>query len=589
MAERAPAYIALDRLLSTGRPPGTPVAVGGDSPVGFAEFAARAAAWRNAFAAHGGRRFALYFDDSAAFATALFGAWHAGVCVYLPSDVLPATLARLGGEVDGYAGDIPGVPTLAPRSGGADAGWQPLDPAATALVLYTSGSTGEPSAIAKRLAQLFDEVASLAACFDSQLGTAQVMATVSHQHIYGLLFRVLWPLASGRPFAVRRLVFTEDIATALATDGPHAWIASPAHLKRLSDSERWAPGRDRLRAVFSSGGPLPADAVDDCRRLLGQAPIEVYGSTETGGVAWRQRGAGAHGAWTPLPGVAVRVVDERLQVASPHLAEPGWHVTADRVRAVGDDFELIGRTDRIVKIEEKRVSLAAMESALVASGWVSEARVLTLPGARLLTAVVAVPNAAGWEIVDREGKRALNERLRAALASAVEASVLPRRWRHRWALPQDAQGKTTELALRALFDPRRPPARLRKRSPHAAELELEIAATLPYFDGHFPIAPILPGVAQLQWAIELGRELFELPPAFRRMEALKFRQVITPGMTVALELTVKDVSPRADAATGAGCANPAMPRSGGERVLTFQLTSSAGPHASGRIVFGAAP
>ncbi len=43
----------------------------------------------------------------------------------------------------------------------------------------------------------------------------------------------------------------------------------------------------RLRAIFSSGGPLPFEVAQESKRLLGPVPIEVYGSSETGGIAWR--------------------------------------------------------------------------------------------------------------------------------------------------------------------------------------------------------------------------------------------------------------------------------------------------------------
>ncbi|MDN3576328.1 AMP-binding protein [Chitinimonas viridis] len=558
-------FLALEQLLAVGRPAAMTVAVRQGQQLDFACLAQQAANWRAAFAAQPGRRFALYCHDSFTFAAALLGAWHAGVCVYLPADVLPATLARLRGEVDGFAGDIAGEDSLQPLPDTVVPDWPALERQAPGLVVFTSGSTGEPVAIAKQLSQLFDEVQSLAACFDTDMGEAMVLATVSHQHIYGLLFRVLWPLAAGRVFAADRLVFPEDIVAALAVNGDCVLVASPAHLKRLPDNLPWAAGKTSLRAVFSSGGPLPAEALPDCRRLLGRAPIEVYGSSETGGIAWRQRMNDGDLAWRALPGVKLQLDGEKLLVQSPHLAGTDWQRTEDRVSLLGDGFELLGRADRIVKIEEKRVSLTAMESALLATGLVAEVRVLPLSGLRLTLGVLAVPSAAGWALIDEQGKRALNARLRAALAELVEASVLPRRWRYAWTLPSNAQGKATEAALQAWFDPRRPAARLLSRTTGEASLVLEIDARSPYFVGHFPQTPILPGVTQLDWAVLFGRELFAIPAGFLRLEAVKFQQVIAPGSLVSMDLSWQ-------AERGS---------------LGFKLTSAAGAHASGRIVFGA--
>ena len=559
-------WIALDRLLLEARPQ-RGVGLCDGEVVDHAGFRQRVLAWRGAFAAAEGRDWALYFDDAVAFAAALFGAWHAGKRVFLAADNLPATLQALQSQVSGFAGDVSAdYRPLMARDAALDDELQALDERACELCVFTSGSTGQPSAIGKRLDQLAREVEALQAAFGAQLEGVQVHGTVSHQHIYGLLFRVLWPLAAGRPFATARLAFPEDIAGALAR-GPSLLVASPAHLKRLPQALPWAAARAGLHGVFSSGGPLPDEALPDCRALLGHAPIEVYGSSETGGVAWRRRDGDGDAAWRPLPDVEIRIEDDILWVRSPHLAERGWQPSADRAAAAGGGFMLRGRRDRIAKIEEKRVSLDAIERVLAADAAVAAVRVVVLPGTRAQLGGVVVPSEAGWARLDADGRRAFGERLRGLLAAHVDASVRPRRWRYTWALPLNSQGKTTEAALLALFDPRRPHARLLGHDASSARLRLAIDAELPWFDGHFPGAPIVPGVTQVDWAIGFARELFALPPVFRGLEALKFQQVIVPGGEVELELAF----------------------SAERGQLTFRLSSAAGPHAGGRIVFGEAP
>ncbi|MCY1043149.1 AMP-binding protein [Corallococcus sp. bb12-1] len=562
--------LALEHLLVHGRPAGHPVARREGQVLDFASLRTRAAGWHAAFAAHGGQRCALFHEDTFEFAAALLGAWHAGVCIYLPADARPATLDALRAHVDGFAGRAPADQTALTPIPDAEATFRPLSPDLAALVVYTSGSNGEPTAIAKRLSQLSSEVVTLGALFDEEAGDAPVLATVSHQHIYGLLFRVLWPLASGRPFDAHGLPYPEDIVAALRPE-PALLVASPAHLKRLPASLDWASVRGRLRGLFSSGGPLSPEALQACRELLGRAPVEVYGSSETGGVAWRRRDTDDAASWTVMPGVEVRAGsssdDEVLTVRSPHLDLPegAWFTTEDRARAVPGGFELLGRRDRLLKLEEKRVSLSAMERALVEGGLVREARVLPLAdGHRVTLAVVAVPQAAGWRLQEAGGRRSLNQALREKLAPHFESSALPRRFRYLEAMPVNSQGKSTEAALAALFDPRRPPFQVLERAPERVLLSVDVQEGSPFFDGHFPGTPILPGVVQVEWALLLGREHFALPPDFLRMETLKFQQVIPPGTQLTLELTWAAESGR----------------------LGFKLTSAAGAHASGRIVLG---
>jgi acyl-CoA synthetase (AMP-forming)/AMP-acid ligase II/3-hydroxymyristoyl/3-hydroxydecanoyl-(acyl carrier protein) dehydratase len=551
-------------------------------------FRSRTAAWQRLLAGAPGRKFALFLNDCVDFSCALYGAWLAGKTVYLPGDTLSATCAALSTEVDGFLGDFDSAwRPLTPRAGAdsiddaaAPALAAPLRADFDGLVIYTSGSSGAAQAIPKRLSQLASEVATLEQLFGQRIGHAEVLATVSHQHIYGLLFKVLWPLAAQRPVHARSAAFMEELLPHMQSR-PCLLVSSPAHLKRFpatpsSAAQPDTPAGAQLRAVFSSGGPLSAEAADAASVLFGTAPIEIYGSSETGGIAWRCRDA----SWSAMPGVQWRIdpADAVLEVRSPHLRDDGWLRLADRaapLSAGGEQrFILQGRTDRIVKLEEKRISLDAIERRLCASPLVTAARVLLHAEAHRRAGVVAfvVPSASGRALLADKGKLALNQLLRTALSDTVEAIAVPRNWRYLEALPLNTQGKTTQADLLALLQPLRsaaparpvmPDAELRRQDAQQVELALRISAELLYFDGHFDAAPILPGIAQLDWAIAFGRRYFDLPPVFSAVHALKFQQVIQPGACVMLEL-------QHDPSQGS---------------LRFRLHSAAGQHASGRIVF----
>ncbi|SBV37248.1 conserved hypothetical protein [uncultured Stenotrophomonas sp.] len=554
-------WVALDRLLSQPRP-GRVVGVCDGQPVAFDGFRKQVLDWRAAFAAASGRDWALYFDDALPFAAALFGAWHAGKRVWLAADSLPATLTALQPHVNGFAGDVDALhaPLVASRDSDETA-LPALDERVCELVVFTSGSTGEPCAIVKRMAQLAREVDALQAAFGAEIDGAQVHGTVSHQHIYGLLFRVLWPLAAGRPIQPRRF-FHEDLVRALAA-ADTVLVATPAHLKRLPEQLDWASLHGRLRVVFSSGGPLPAEAAMQTRRLLGVAPTEVYGSSETGGVAWRRWHDDAP-AWQALPGVRWRIEEGCLAVASAHLQDGNWWRTQDRVEALADGrFRLLGRADRIVKIEERRVSLDALERGLCADPQVAEARVLVLPGAREQLAAVVVPADSALLEAGDAVRRAFQQSLAARLAQGHDAVTRPRRWRLVSTLPQNAQGKVTQAALAVLFQPLMPVPQWLRREAASACVQLQLDPALRVFDGHFPQARILPGVAQLDWAVRYGRQAFVIPPRFVRMDAVKFQQVARPGDVLELQLEW-------DAA---------------RNVLAFRYGSDHGVHASGKVVF----
>ncbi|MGH8203426.1 MAG: AMP-binding protein, partial [Steroidobacteraceae bacterium] len=449
---------ALDMLgLLTGeRSSCQPVAWRLGKSIGHGEFLARVRAWRELLRRVSGHAFALHIRDSVEFASALFGAWQAGKTIYLPGDTLPATCANIRQTVDGYLGEF--APEWAPMAPLAQDTMAPagdfhhLDPDSVGLVLYTSGSTGAPQGIPKKLSQMSAEIATLEMQFGDLLGAADIMATVSHQHIYGLLFKVLWPLTAGRAIHAASVSFIEEL-TAAPAQRDFLLVSSPAHLKRFPENPAWAVASNRLRAVFSSGGPLTLEVARETERVLGLLPIEVYGSSETGGIAWRQQHEQASEVWTPFPGVRWRVEQEEgvLEVRSPNLPDEEWFRTADQVAPAGDGFLLKGRIDRIAKIEDKRISLSAIETRLTALPMVTDARVVVIEGGRQRVAAFVVPSADGRRKLARIGKLRFNRMLRDTLSRSVDPLGLPRIWRYLDALPTNAQSKTAYAELMALL------------------------------------------------------------------------------------------------------------------------------------------
>lgn len=150
----------------------------------------------------GVQRLALYLDDAGELAIALLAAWRAGIAVLLPADAQPQTRQRLSGQCDLWLDNLDGL------LGGERAALSPapLDLDQCRLTLCTSGSSGEAKLIDKSLRQLANEVEALEQLWGKNLGDATILGSVATQHIYGLLFRVLWPLCAGRAFLPRPTV-----------------------------------------------------------------------------------------------------------------------------------------------------------------------------------------------------------------------------------------------------------------------------------------------------------------------------------------------------------------------------------------------
>ncbi|MBA4092976.1 MAG: AMP-dependent synthetase [Candidatus Accumulibacter sp.] len=439
----------LHRLLADGRDADRPVCRDGARLVPWSAFAGRVGAQTAAFAARPETRWLLVSAHPLDFLVQLFALLHAGKQAVIPPNTQPGTLAQLAGAYDAVAADAPPATASPPL--------MPLSPlvAADAIVdLYTSGSTGEPKRVRKTLAQFEAEIDALETLWGATLGDAVVVATAPHHHIYGLLFRLLWPLAAGRAFDAATCAHPDTLGERLALLRDTALVSSPAQLARLPELVPLASLQPAPRLVFSSGGPLPAAAAAAFRNQLGQAPTEVFGSTETGGIAWRRQEDGADGTlWTPLPGVDVGADDDgALALRSPFLpSNAPWRMD-DAVELLADGrFHLRGRLDRIVKIEEKRLSLPDLEARLGAHPWVAAAAAVALAGRRQTIGVVLVLTAEGRAQLAARGRRDAALELRRHLAEHFEAVLLPRRWRFPEQLPFNERGKLTQAELAALF------------------------------------------------------------------------------------------------------------------------------------------
>ncbi|MCF5578001.1 AMP-binding protein [Pseudomonas syringae] len=500
-----------------------------------AQFRDQALSVAAALQARGITRIAVHLEDAAELGIALFGAWRAGVHVLLPADLQSQTRERWANQVDLWLTDLAGDAHL------SDLHATPLAPATLdldqcRLSLCTSGSSGEPKLIEKRLRQLANEVCGLEQLWGAELGAACMIGSVATQHIYGLLFRLLWPLCAARPFVRRQLPFAEDLQRASGEYPSFAWVASPALLKRMGDNLDWTR-LSAVRRVFSSGGALPADAAQSLEQRLGQWPTEILGSSETGGIAWRHGGQ----RWQAFDGVELsQDHDGALRIRSPYLPPGQVEQTADAV-LIGEDgrFELLGRLDRIVKLEEKRVSLPLIEHALSAHEWVSEARLGVFQNNRAALGALLVLSDSGLLALRNQGRRALTEALRQHLRPHCKTTALPRRWRLLRQLPLNAQGKLPQAEVEALLTaprPKQPEVVEQQTVDGELHLQLIVPPDLAFFSGHFPTAPILPGVVQVDWAISLGQRLLDLPPDFAGMEVLKFQQLVRPGDHLKLTL-----------------------------------------------------
>ena len=312
------------------------------------------------------------------------------------------------------------------------------------VYLYTGGSTGTPRLWSKTVANLLGEAAFQAARL-ALTPADVVLATVPAHHIYGLLFTVLAPLIAGAGVAPVTPVFPAEIAAALADATATILVSVPAHYRALLGHLSRGTA---LRLALSSAAPLPAEDAQAFFRTTGVPLEEVYGSTETGGIATRCRARGEVGL-TPFAGLDWKIANGHLSVRSSFLSPElprdaeGFFQTADRVSVHGKGgFVVEGRSDGVVKVGGRRVELETVRRCILAIRGVSDAFVFArpAPGGRqneILALVQTGIEAAG---------------IRSLLQAELPAWALPRVIRITDQIPLAATGKYDRQTIEVLFD-----------------------------------------------------------------------------------------------------------------------------------------
>lgn len=385
-------------------------------------------------------------------------------------------------------GAVDGVEPIEPAALSAEASAPPASSAASepddvAVLLFTSGTTGEPKAAMLRHRHLSSYVLSSVEPFSAEEDEA-ALVSVPPYHVAGIA-GVLSSVYAGR-----RIVYLPQfdpaawVDTVRAESVTHAMVV-PTMLRRILDvMERRGDRLPTLRHLAYGGGRMPLPVVERAMRVLPHVDlVNAYGLTETsstiavlGPEDHREAFAGhdpavrarlvsvgrplphlevgiRDAAGTPLPaGVRGEIWVRGDQVAGEYLGQgtqliDGWFPTRDAGWLDDAGYLFVdGRIDDVIVRGGENLSPGEIEAVLLDHPAVAEAAVVGVPDVEWGEAVVAA-------VVANDGATVTEDELRRLVAARLRSSRMPERIVFRDHLPYNETGKLLRRVLRAELAP----------------------------------------------------------------------------------------------------------------------------------------
>lgn len=298
------------------------------------------------------------------------------------------------------------------------------------ISFLTSGSTGQPKECAHDWSSLEQEVRELARLV---AGRARIVSTVPRHHIYGFLWTVLLPSYLGVPFLEARQMLPGGLIRSLRWGD--LLVSFPMRWSQIAQS-----GLDFPPAVegVTSTGPCPPGLAADLRALSLERLVEVYGSSETGGIGWREDPAEPYRLF-PYWELAD---DERLVRCLPDGRRSTPISAPDHLLRQPGGFALAGRRDDAVQVGGVNVFPHRVAEVIRSHPDVADCAVRAMrPGeGQRLKAFVVLESEARQEADD------VLQRLRRWMGETLDTAELPTSLTLGPEVPRDAQGKARDWA-----------------------------------------------------------------------------------------------------------------------------------------------
>lgn len=389
------------------------------------------------------------------------------------------------------------------------------------FIFNTSGSSGQPKSVKKSRQSLLAEAQDLADFFKFSQDTVFV-STVSTEFMYGTTFVAMLPQVLGCKVDEERVFYPEDIKDY----EKFVFVSTPSFLEKLAKYNYIFKHKPEM--IISAGAKLD-DEIFEYFEKISKGVTEIYGSTEAGVIAYRQS---CKDNLQFFNNVKFRQIKDEIYIKSSYFDEKELLLNDELEFFENQKFRIKKRNDRIAKIQEKRISLPEVEAKFLEHKFVENVYCLGINN-KLCVAVIL--NNFGKNFLEKNGKLGLIKNLK---NTQLSVNISPKKWRFLPTFPLNSRGKIDGKRIKEIFNTNVtfPDIVNFIFDKNFAELSLIFPKNCNFFDGHFPDFPILPGVAQLFFAKEFVRDIFNLNFVPQKVKKVKFSSIIKPEMKVKLRL-----------------------------------------------------
>lgn len=421
----------------------------------------------------------------------------------------------------------------------SDSCWQFIDMDDGIINFFTSGSTGTPKKIRKTFHMLSKEIEFHCENQKYLIEKNPVMiSSVGAYHMYGLLWRFLYPLAGGIASDLDIVFTPEELQHKQSVYENVLFATTPSFLDGITRYQNQYEFKNNCNGIYSSGSLLDIKTSQNAYKMFGVSPFEIFGSTETGGVAQRQQINGPQ--WNVFAPVKANATQDNTICIESEFSYKTPYIMSDIVEFINDNqFLLKGRGDRMVKIAEERVSLPEIEKKICDYQYINKSYVTALTNKdRTFLGAMITLNDDGKEHIIKIGRHKFIMDFKQYLLKFFHNIVLPRKIRIVEDIPVNSQGKYIKSDINSMFESNIPEPIMQQfvKTDSLVSADLTFLHDSSYFSGHFPECPILPGVIQIHFVMHIIRQYFHTDANDYHLLKLKFSSLILPDNKIHFEL-----------------------------------------------------